>query len=194
MTERTGRTGGEPDADALAGFMRKVAQDRDREAFAALFDYYAPRLKGFLMKRGANAETAEEIVQETLISVWAKAPSFDAGKGSPSTWVFTIARNLRIDRTRREMSRQPPPDYEDIEPLYEPPAGDDAMISKEEGELVQEAIAELPADQLEVIRLAYVEDRSQSEIASHLGVPLGTVKSRMRLAYQRLREKLDSLK
>lgn len=167
-----------------------IAAARDQAAFAELFAFYAPRVKGMLMRAGAAADVAEEIAQETLLSVWRKASYFDASRASASTWIFTIARNLRIDRFRRE--RTP-----DADALYDALAGDapeqpDQNLETVEREAqVREALTHLPADQLRVVRLSLFEDKSHGDIATELGLPLGTVKSRIRLAMSRLRERLE---
>lgn len=169
-----------------------IASARDQAAFAELFDFYAPRVKGMLMRAGSAADVAEEIAQETLLSVWRKASYFDASRASASTWIFTIARNLRIDRFRRE--RTP-----DADTLYNVMAGDapeqpDHTLETVEREAqVHQALEILSPDQLRVVRLSLFEDKSHGDIAAELGLPLGTVKSRIRLAMARLRERLGSL-
>ena len=185
MNDRQTLTGEE-----LGALVAAVAQSRDRAAFARLFAYFAPRLKAFMMKKGADPATAEDLVQETMIAIWNKAPLYVEGRGAVSTWVFTIARNLRIDRLRRENNHH----YADIDDYDEPsddPGSDELLMDRQAGDRLREALAELPEEQMEVIRLAYVDDLAQSEIASRLRLPLGTVKSRMRLAYGRLRQKLE---
>lgn len=185
------------DSQALSGeqlseLVTAVAQTRDRGAFARLFAYFAPRLKAFMMKKGADPATAEDLVQETMIAIWNKAPLYAEGRGAVSTWVFTIARNQRIDRLRRENNHH----YADIDDYDGPsgePGSDDVLIGREAGDRLREALEELPAEQMEVIRLAYIDDLAQSEIAARLRLPLGTVKSRMRLAYGRLRQRLEYL-
>jgi RNA polymerase sigma-70 factor, ECF subfamily len=176
--------------DELSALVIAVAQSRDRSAFARLFAYFAPRLKAFMMKKGADPATAEDLVQETMIAIWNKAPLYVEGRGAVSTWVFTIARNQRIDRLRRENNHH----YADIDDYDEPsdePGSDELLMDRQAGDRLREALAELPEEQMEVIRLAYIDDLAQSEIASRLRLPLGTVKSRMRLAYGRLRQRLE---
>ena len=192
-----GRTIAMNDSHALSGeqlsaLVTAVAKSRDRGAFARLFAHFAPRLKAFMMKKGADPATAEDLVQETMIAIWNKAPLYVEGRGAVSTWVFTIARNQRIDRLRRENNHH----YADIDDYDEPsgdPGSDQVLMDFEASEHLRAALAELPQEQLEVIRLAYIDDLAQSEIASRLRLPLGTVKSRMRLAYGRLRQKLEVL-
>lgn len=166
-----------------------VARHSDRAAFAALFDHFAPRVKSYLMRLGAGPELAEELAQETLLTVWRRAASYDPHKAAPSTWVFTIARNLRIDAARRE-SRAPTRD----DPAFriDQPAEPDAALSALDDEArVGAAIGALPPDQARVIRLSFFSDKPHAAIADELGLPLGTVKSRLRLAMARLRGMLE---
>jgi len=175
--------------EELDALVVRVGEARDRMAFATLFDFFAPRLKTFLMRQGAEDALAEDLVQETMLTLWRRADSFDPAQASASTWVFTIARNKRIDRYRRD-SR---PDLDPYEPLLQPDqvAPDDALTQKEQGRRVKQAIADLPPEQAELIRMAYYGDKVQRAIAEETGVALGTVKSRLRLAMKRLRRALD---
>ena len=161
-----------------------VAQSRDRVAFAALFDHFAPRIKAYLIRLGAAPNMAEDVTQEAMLSLWRKAHLFDPAKASAGTWVFTIARNLRIDQIRRERR----PQIEADDPLCEEPRRADEGLtwSQQEGRL-RAAMAMLPPDQSRVIELSFFSDCPHSEIAVRLGIPLGTVKSRLRLAMARLR-------
>ena len=162
----------------------KVACTRDRPAFAALFAHFAPRVKAWLMRQGAPGPQAEDLAQEALLTVWRKAVLFDPVKASAGTWVFTIARNLRIDAIRRE--RRPELDPEDFAPDSTPDP--DAGIALADGEVrLRVAMRELPPDQIAVIEASFFADKPHSQIAAELGIPLGTVKSRLRLAMARLR-------
>ena len=174
---------------AMAELVIRIAKG-DREAFATLFSHYAPRLKSFMMHRGADPEMAEELVQETMLSVWNKAGLYTPAKGSVTTWIYTIARNLRIDRLRRQ-SPQVFYDIDDYDEASDEPTSEEALIRHEQEAQIADALETLPKDQLDVISLAYVDDLSQAQIAERLEVPLGTVKSRMRLAYQKLRQTLE---
>jgi RNA polymerase sigma-70 factor, ECF subfamily len=174
----------------FADLLLRVGTSRDRAAFAEIFDYFAPRLKSFMMRKGASAELAEDLVQETMIAVWSKASLYAPERGAASTWVFTIARNLRIDRLRRESSAH----FTDLEGFDAPSgdvAGDEALNRSQEDAHVTRALAQIPAEQRELLILSYVEDVPQSMIAERLNLPLGTVKSRMRLAYRRMRRLLE---
>jgi len=180
-------------AELFAKLLSDVAVHRDRQAFARLFEHFGPRLKGFMMRKGANAELAEDLVQDAMIAVWNKAGMFSPGKGSVTTWIYTIARNLRIDRLRREGSRYFT-DIDDYEEASDDPGSDEIVIGKQQDLAVTEALDVLPADQREVIVMAFMHDMTQSEIADQLAVPLGTVKSRMRLAYRKMSSVLEDLR
>jgi len=176
-----------PTPASLAAMVRAVACAQDRAAFADLFAHFAPRVKGYLMRLGATAAVADDLVQEAMLTLWRKAALFDASKASVSTWVFTIARNLRIDAIRRE--RHPEIDPAELAPEPERSA-DDGMVRVEDDTRVRAAMATLPKEQLQVIQLSFFADKPHSLIAEELGLPLGTVKSRMRLAMARIRASL----
>ncbi len=164
----------------------------DRQAFKTMFEHFAPRLKGFFLKTGCTAEEAEEIAQGTMVIVWRKASQFDPKTTGAAAWIFTIARNLRIDSVRR--AARTGRLQEEIEREYQPDLADpaDIIVSRaEDTARVIAAIDSLSAEQSLVIRLSFLEERPHSEIAELLGIPLGTVKSRIRLAMNRLRELLD---
>lgn len=167
-----------------------IARSRDRAQFALLFGHFAPRLKAFFLRLGMVPVTAEDLAQDTLLAVWNKAHTFDPARASASTWIFTIARNLRIDTLRRE--RDPRQLANIIEEITEPTPSD-YVLSAEREARVREALERLPSEQVAVIRLSFFEDRSQSEIAETLAIPLGTVKSRVRLAMNRLRALVEDL-
>lgn len=192
MAERVMRVRSASDGARYAALLAKVAATKDREAFANLFDHFAPRVKSFMMRKGASSEQAEDLVQETMISVWSKAQLYVQDRGSVSTWIFTIARNLRIDRLRRERTSQ----YTDIDDYDAPSndvAQDDALARFQEDGAVAKALLQIPEEQRQLLILSYVEDMPQSEIAQRLNIPLGTVKSRMRLAYRRMKIMLENL-
>ena len=169
--------------------IERIALSRDRDAFAALFAHFAPRLKAWLIKAGAAPAAAEDFAQDAMLAVWRKADLFDARRAHAATWIFTIARNLRIDAARRD-ARQPPAPAIELapEPLATP---EEAIRRADDAAHVTEALAVLSDDQREVIRLAFFQDRPHSEIAALLQLPLGTVKSRIRKAMIRLRRELD---
>lgn len=191
MTEPKGASAssGPPANKELVGLMSAVAEKRSREAFAGLFEHFAPRVKSFIMRAGAAPDVAEELAQETMLMVWRKAASFDASKAAVSTWVFTIARNKRIDRLRRE--NRPEIDPEDLKLDSETPDPAAAVSALQNRSILETAIKDLTEDQARVIRMAFYEDKSHSAIAEELGLPLGTVKSRIRLALGRLRTMVE---
>jgi RNA polymerase sigma-70 factor (ECF subfamily) len=167
----------------------------DREAFRRLFEHFAPRVKGLMLKAGASSDDAEEIAQETLLAVWRKAAQFDPVSAGASAWIFTIARNLRIDSVRR-VARTGVVDHEaELDYLVDPAEQvDDAMARNDEADRIARALSCLSEEQSMAIRLSFIEERPHPEIADFLGIPLGTVKSRIRLAMSRLRALLDEAK
>ncbi|UJQ94328.1 sigma-70 family RNA polymerase sigma factor [Mariluticola halotolerans] len=189
---QAGAEAGDNPAEIHRALMARVAACRDREAFGALFLYFGPRVKSLMLKGGADHAQAEDIVQDVMMVVWRKVHLYAPDRGSVSAWIFTIARNARIDRLRRSASR-PYQDIDDLELASEDSNGEDDAIANQRSRRVANAMEELPADQREIIDLAYIQDMSQSEIAAQLNVPLGTVKSRMRLAYAKLRDKLEEM-
>jgi len=177
------------DREALADLVEAIAVRADKGAFAQLFRHFAPKIKGYLVKLGAGSQ-AEELTQEVMLTVWRKAASFDRRQASVSTWLFTIARNRRIDAIRKE--RRPELDPDDPMLVPEAPrAPDDLLAARDREARVAEAIKTLPAEQSELLRQAFYLAKSHSEIAAETGLPLGTVKSRLRLAFGRLRKVLD---
>ena len=167
--------------------MEAVRDRQDREAFAVLFSHFAPRVKSFLMKGGAAPDQAEEIAQEVMVTVWRKAGMFDPAKASVATWIFTIARNRRIDRIRRQ--RRPEPEDLPWGPEPEPDQTEILALQQESARLGA-ALETLPEAQRELVKRAYFGDLSHREIAEQTGLPLGTIKSRIRLALDRLRHQM----
>jgi RNA polymerase sigma-70 factor (ECF subfamily) len=178
-------------SDEAADLIEAIAARQDKTAFASLFRHYAPRVKAFLVRGGSDAETAQEVAQEALIMVWRKAASFDRSKAAASTWIYTIARNKRIDLARR--TNRPAIETEDWLTVFapEPADADKSVLAGQTYRRVEELLGSLSADQLLVIRKAFFEDKTHTAIAEELGLPLGTVKSRIRLALGRLREALE---
>ena len=161
-----------------------IRDKQDKRAFAALFGHFAPRIKGFLIKSGTNPDVAEECAQEVMATVWHKAHLFDPTKASAATWIFTIARNRRIDMIRK--TRRPEPEDLPWGPEAEPDQ-QDALILQQETDKLGAALSALPEKQRALIEKAYFGDLSHSDIAAETGLPLGTIKSRIRLALERLR-------
>lgn len=173
-------------ASPASALVLAIAQSRDRTAFAELFRYFAPRVKSYLLRLGVPEPAAEDLAQETMLNVWRKADRFDPARAEPSTWIFAIARNLRIDSLRR--ARRPEVDVEILETFEdEAPRADEVLSAAQRRERVRAALHGLPAEQAEVVRLSFFDDHSHGEIAERLGIPLGTVKSRLRLAMTRVR-------
>lgn len=178
-------------ADEMKSWLEDVAVREDRVAFARLYRYFAPRLVSFLERSGLNGAEAEEVSQEALATLWRRASSYDPRQGAVSTWVFTIARNLRIDRARRaaratagvEAIGQETPELE--------PSAEDTQLAAERDEKVRRAMATLSPEQATVLRLSFFSEKPHAEIARELCIPLGTVKSRTRLAMAKIRAILE---
>jgi RNA polymerase sigma factor (sigma-70 family) len=168
----------------------RVGRDRDKSAFAELFDYFAPRVKSFLLRFGTDMSLAEEIAQEAMIMVWRRAETYDPRQSAASTWIFTIARNKRIDRLRRE--NRPLPDMTDPAVIPENIETAEIQVARMQQEKkIRHALKNLPEEQAKMIFSAYYEEKSHREISEESGVALGTVKSRIRLALNRLRAHID---
>ncbi|MEO0466481.1 MAG: sigma-70 family RNA polymerase sigma factor [Pseudomonadota bacterium] len=170
--------------------MTRIAETQCRTSFATLFEFFAPRIKAYMQQLGSDASQAEELAQEVMVTVWRKAGQYDATKASVSTWIFRIARNRRIDLHRR--TNKPELDPED--PMLRPPEPEtpDATFDRAQlEETVRDKLATLPPDQLELLRAAFYQGLSHSEIAKAFDLPLGTVKSRIRLAFNKLRGQLE---
>jgi RNA polymerase sigma-70 factor (ECF subfamily) len=176
------------DAVDYSSLILAIAERGDRQAFSRLFQHFAPRIKAYLLKLGAAPEAAEELAQETLLIVWRRSASFDPSRAAASTWVFAIARNLRIDLARRERRPLPGEDFHDA---GESPRPDHLLEAAQDARRVAAALSALPEEQAQALRLAFFSDKPHSEIALDLRLPLGTVKSRIRLAMGRLRALLE---
>jgi RNA polymerase sigma-70 factor, ECF subfamily len=184
--------GGESGPADPTQLIKAVAERQDRSAFAALFERYAPRIKMMLMRMGTPAEVAEDIAQEALLVVWRKAAYYEPSRASVSAWVYTIARNLWIDHLRRDKRIRLHTHYEAIE-QDEPPRPDVALDAMEREQQLRAALGQLSEDQVHIVRLSFFEGCPHSDIAELLDIPLGTVKSRIRLALNRLRELLGHM-
>jgi len=175
-----------------ADWITAIAARQDRTAFAALFAFYAPRIKTMLMRAGASADVGEDIAQEALLPMWRKGAYFDPSRASASAWIYTVARNIRIDRLRHDKRAKLHALYEMVEP-DEPERPDGALSSAERSKRVRVALTQIPQDQVRVLQLSFFEDCAHGDIAEKLNLPLGTVKSRLRLAMSRLRHLLGDL-
>lgn len=174
----------------LADCVEQIAAVKSRAAFSEIFEHFAPRLKSYLMRLGSDPSSAEEIMQEVMLNVWRKAEQYDRNQASVSTWIFRIARNRRIDNHRRINK----PDLDAEDPMLKPAESEqpDITVNRLQIEtIVRREIETLPEDQLVLLKAAFYEGLSHSEIAKTYGLPLGTVKSRIRLAFQRLRGNLE---
>jgi|SRR6056297_3608037 len=164
--------------------MTRIRDARDQLAFAELFSHFAPRVKAFLMRSGANEALAEECAQDVMATLWNKAHLFDPARASVATWIFTIARNRKIDVLRKHARPEP----EDLPWGPEPePDQAEVVILRQQSAQLTAALAELPRKQRDLVEAAYFGELSHSEIAERTGLPLGTIKSRLRLALERLR-------
>jgi RNA polymerase sigma-70 factor (ECF subfamily) len=185
-------------AAAWDQLIQAVATRQDRAAFIQLFEHFAPRIKTFMLRSGSREATAEEIAQETMLSVWRKAGTFVPGSAGAAAWIFTIARNLRIDALRREQRESP--SKLDIEKedaigsqIDERLTPESQVAAAQMEQRVRKAMAQLSSDQMRVIELSFFGDKPHGEIAELLQIPLGTVKSRLRLAVARLRALLGDM-
>ncbi len=172
-----------PAAEALVQLIRRVAECQDRQAFASLFKHFAPRVKAYLLKSGLGPAAAEELTQEVMLSLWRKAGQFDPARAGAASWIFAIARNARIDHARR--LRNLPPAPEEEEALT--PSSETAALAAEREQYVGAALKTLSQDQQTILSLSFFSDLSHAAIAAKLNLPLGTVKSRIRLGLARLR-------
>jgi RNA polymerase sigma-70 factor, ECF subfamily len=180
----------ERERDHFSDLMERVAQFKDKAAYSALFSYYGPRVKAYLLRLGADDALAEELAQDVMVIVWRKAELFDRTQASVSTWLFRIARNKRIDAIRRTKK----PELDPNDPLLlpsAPVAADNLVSGAQRDQLVREAMVDLPSEQKLLLQQAFYDGLSHREIAEQTGTPLGTVKSRLRLAFLKLRAKLD---
>lgn len=190
--DKTMVDGSELSASDTCDLIEAIAWDRDRQAFVRLFRHFAPRVKAYLRRLGAPDGLCEELAQEVMLTVWHRAGQFDRRQAGAGTWIFTIARNKRIDAIRRD--RWPDVDPEDPALVPEPVQAADKTVEAGQREArLRKAVAELPGEQARLLRMSFFEDKSHSVIAEELDLPLGTVKSRLRLALSRLRTMLEDV-
>ena len=190
MTERS-----EAPAPAAADMSAQIVAiaKADMAAFEALFRDFGPRIRAYLLKLTRDSQAAEDLMQETMLAIWRKAGQFDPARGQASAWIFTIARNIWIDAWRKQKRPAFDPDDPALVPAAEPGAGD-VLELRQSGAALHEALKTLPQEQVELIRLSFFDEASHSTIAAQTGLPIGTVKSRIRLAFGRLRAALEELK
>ena len=171
--------------------LSKIASKKDMASFKIIFDYFGPRLKSFLMSSGSTESVAEEIIQETMTIVWTKADYYNPKLASPSTWIYTIARNKKIDILRKSNKAI----LEDIEVASLPPIEsklEDDIELDQKFDIINKYLDDLPKDQLELLKLNFIEEKSHGEIAKITNIPLGTVKSRIRLAMEKIRTRIKN--
>lgn len=167
-----------------------VGRDRDVEAFETIFKHYGPKVRAYMAKLARDGQAAEELMQETMLAVWNKAAQFDPARGNVSSWIFTIARNQRIDAFRRAKR----PVFDPSDPAFVPddvPPADVEFEGRQEADRLRRAMETLPPEQLELLKMSFYREASHSTIAAELGLPMGTVKSRIRLAFAKLRAALE---
>lgn len=177
----------EPDKEELSACLLAVGARKDIQAFEVLFRHFGPKIRAFMLKRGGNRQQAEELMQETMMMIWNKAALFDPTRGSVSSWIFTVARNVRIDAFRKTNR----PEFDPNDPAFVPdpePSADHVVEADQEAERLRGAMVKLPPEQADLLRMSFYEEISHSAIAERMNLPLGTVKSRIRLAFSRLRE------
>ena len=179
-----------PSEADLNGWITAIAVNRDRSALRHLFGHYAPRIKAYLMRRGCDEGSAEEVVQEVMVTLWRRAETFNPAFANATTWVFTIARNKRIDMVRREKRPALEPDEPALQSDPDRPA-DQVLQGQQDADRLRKAMLALPEEQRSLLEQAFFEDKAHSAIATETGLPLGTVKSRIRLAMARLRTHLQ---
>lgn len=182
-----------PAAEDWSALLVRVGSQQDRQAFQRLFEHFAPMVKSYVLQAQNvfGPALADELVQDVMVKVWRRASSFDPEKASASTWIFTIARNSRIDLIRREQKLASPLSADDI---WEPGAEEEPLMAlqrKREESGIRQHLDQLPADQLQVLVKVYMEGKSHSEVAAELALPLGTVKTRVRLALKKLKVLVD---
>lgn len=174
--------------DTHEDLIEKIAAQRDKEAFISLFEYYAPRIKSFLIKGGLNQTQADELAQEAMLSVWQKADTYKRCHAGASTWIFTIARNKKIDLFRKKKRIEV--DIDDVTLVNDDLPANENIDREREAEVIGEAIKTLPDAQAELIYKSFFEEKTHADIAKETKLPLGTVKSRIRLALERLRKNM----
>ena len=177
-------------ANPFVAAILNIAESQDISSFKKIFEYFSPRLKSFLMKSGAEENIAEEIIQETMTIIWTKADYYDPKVASPSTWIYTIARNKKIDILRKSRKAI----LEDIETAVLPavePKTEENIEHDQKFDMIAQHLDALPKDQLNLLKMNFFEEKSHGEISELTGIPLGTVKSRIRLALEKIRGKLD---
>ena len=177
--------------DDMSACLLAVAEHRDRAAFAVLFRHFGPRIRTWLLRGGGDAGSVDDVLQDVFAAIWRKAHLYDSQRASAAAWIFTIARNRRIDAFRRDRRSE----FDPQDPAFRPdpaPESEQALVVRQRANAVRAALAALSEEQREVLRLSFYEGESYAAIAIRLGIPLGTAKSRARLAFRRLRTELGA--
>lgn len=180
------------DHTQLCQWLKAVATSRDKEAFTCLFKFFAPKILNITKAKLSNPAQANEVLQETMSNVWRKAHLFDEHKGAPTTWIYTVMRNVTFDVLRKMQSNKEDTLSDDIWPLIDTGSTEDSFNDHLENQNIINVIECLPENQQEVVKGFYFHEMSQEQLAVHLNVPLGTVKSRLRLALAKLKVKLGA--
>ena len=179
-------------AARMSELVVRVAERSDKAAFVEIYEHFAPRIKSFLLGKNLSPDAADEVLQEVMLAVWDKARLYKPEKAAVSTWIFTIARNKHVDRIRRESRSDPEPGDPDLQPADLADA-DDLAAEEQRKKTIRAAMANLPSDQYKVIYMSFMQGLAHAEIAAQLDLPLGTVKSRIRLGFQRLRANIGDV-
>jgi len=176
--------------NVLVNHLKEVGENQDKEAFSNIFNYFAPRLKSFFIKLGCTDSQAEEIIQEVMIAVWTKSNTYDNTKSSVSTWIYTIAKNKRIDKIRKEKKHYSVESDDSLE-IPVPSKQEEQLLSIELTEKIHQSMQFLPKEQAELLKLSYFYEKTHTDIAEDLNLPLGTVKSRIRLALLKMKNLVE---
>ena len=174
----------------LRSYLNDIGENQDKVAFSHIFKYFAPRLKSFFVKLGSPENQAEEIIQEVMISVWKKANTYNSDKSSVSTWIYTIAKNKRVDKIRKEKRHYTVESDESLE-IPIPSKQEEEILASELSEKISNTLKFLPKEQAELLKLSYFYEKTHTDIANDLNIPLGTVKSRIRLALSKMKNLVE---
>jgi len=174
----------------LTSCIELIGKNQDKSAFSSIFKYFAPRLKSFLVKAGSTDMQAEEVIQEVMIAIWTKANTYDSNKSSVSTWVYTIARNKRIDKIRKEKRHYLSESDEGLEVPVDS-TQEKEIFSAQISNSLKGYMSNLPEEQSMLLKLSYFYNKTHADISEELKIPLGTVKSRIRLALAKMRHLVE---
>ena len=178
------------DDDDLTLCVELIGKNQDKLAFNNIFRYFAPRLKSFLVKAGSTDSQAEEVIQEVMIAVWTKSSTYDSSKSSVSTWIYTIARNKRIDKIRKEKRHYLSESDEGLE-IPVDSTQEKEIFSAQVSNSLKKYMSNLPEEQSKLLQLSYFYNKTHADISAELKIPLGTVKSRIRLALTKMRHLVE---